>query len=161
MAAATTTPGRRGTVSRRRAARLAVVQALFQWARSDDAVAEVVRQFREERLGGVIDGLAYPPADEDFFAEVVTGAAARAAEIDALIAAHLAEGWSLGRLDPLVLQILRAGAYELMARPDVPTAVAISEYVEVASAFYDAAEPKFVNGLLDRLAKTLERDARS
>jgi N utilization substance protein B len=80
---------------------------------------------------------------------------ARREEIDALLSDRLAEGWSLGRLDKTMLQILRAGAYELLARADIPTGTAISEYVDVANAFFEAREAKFVNGVLDAVAKAV------
>jgi len=83
----------------------------------------------------------------------VTGADARRAEIDALISKRLAEGWTLERLDRPMRAILRAGAYELIARPDVPVASVITEYVDVAHAFFDKRESGFVNGLLDAIAK--------
>lgn len=145
------------TLSRRSAARLAAVQALFQWAKSDDAPTVVDAQFRNQRLGEVVDGLRLSNADEDMFSDILLGAVERVEEIDGLISAALASGWSLERLDSLVLQILRAGTYELIARPDVPTAVVITEYVDLAHAFFGETEPKFVNGLLDRLAKEMGR----
>jgi transcription antitermination factor NusB len=80
---------------------------------------------------------------------------ARRAEIDAAIGARLASGWTLERLDRPMRQILRVGAYELIARPDVPTATVISEYVDVADAFYDKKEKGFVNGVLDGIAKAV------
>jgi N utilization substance protein B len=83
----------------------------------------------------------------------VSGVHARSDELDALIAARLAQGWALSRLDRPMRQILRAGAYELVARIDVPTGSIISEYVDVAKAFYDKKEASFVNGLLDAVAK--------
>ncbi len=92
-------------------------------------------------------------AERDFFDDIVTGADARREEIDALIAERLAEGWSLERLDRPMRAILRAGAYELIARADVPVGSVISEYVDVAHAFYDKRESGFVNGLLDAIAK--------
>lgn len=92
-------------------------------------------------------------AERDFFDDVVTGVDARLAEIDALIEAHLASGWKLGRLDRLLKQILRAGCYELVARADIPTGTVIDEYLDIADAFYDDREKKFVNGLLDAAAK--------
>jgi len=85
----------------------------------------------------------------------VSGALARKDELDALIQGKLAGGWTLGRLDRPMKAILRAGPYELAARPDVPVGSVISEYVDVAKAFYDARESGFVNGLLDALAKEL------
>ncbi|MEM6680807.1 MAG: transcription antitermination factor NusB [Pseudomonadota bacterium] len=137
----------------RAAARLAAVQALFQLSRSDDTPAAVIQQFRELRFGTEFDGVPFPHADEAFFADIVKAVAQQSAVFDAEIAERLASTWRLERIDPIVLQILRAGAYELMQRPDVPTAVIITQYVDVAHAFYDGAEPKFVNGLLDRMAK--------
>ena len=97
----------------------------------------------------------YADAEVAFFDDVVSGVAARQGEIDALLTERLAAGWTLPRLDKTMLQILRAGAYELLARPDVPTGTAISEYVDVAHAFFDAREAKFVNGVLDAVAKAV------
>jgi N utilization substance protein B len=137
----------------RSAARLAAVQALYQQEMEGTAVAPLLREFHQHRLGATIDGVEYADAEVDFFDDLVAGAAARRAEIDGLIARRLAAGWSLARLDKPMKAILRAGAYELAARPDVPTASVISEYVDVAKAFYDARETGFVNGLLDAIAK--------
>jgi N utilization substance protein B len=95
----------------------------------------------------------YADAEVDFFDDLVKGVSARSEELDGLIAGRLAAGWSLARLDKPMRQILRAGTYELVARPDVPVATIISEYVDVAKAFYDQRETGFVNGLLDSLAK--------
>jgi len=145
------------TLSRRTAARLAAVQALFQWEKSDDAPTVVDAQFRNQRLGEIVDGLRLSNADEDMFSDILLGAAERVEELDGLISNALASGWTLKRIDSLVLQILRAGAYELVGRPDVPTAVIITEYVDLAHAFFGETEPKFVNGLLDRLAKEMKR----
>ena len=97
--------------------------------------------------------MTYADAEESFFDDLVSGTAARLAEIDELIAARLAEGWSLARLDKPMKALLRVGAYELLARDDVPVATVITEYVDVAKAFYDKRETGFVNGLLDALAK--------
>lgn len=143
----------------RAAARLAATQALFQVARTEDKPATVVRQFSEFRFGTEFDGVPFPQADEVFFSDIVTAVAANTARFDAEISSRLASNWRLERIDPLVLQILRAGAYELMDRPDVPTAVIITQYVDVAHAFYEGQEPKFVNGLLDRLAKDVRGGA--
>jgi N utilization substance protein B len=100
-----------------------------------------------------IEGVEYADAEVDFFDDVVKGVHARSAELDALIAGKLAKDWSLARLDKPMRQILRAGAYELVARIDVPTGSVISEYLDVAKAFYDKREASFVNGLLDAIAK--------
>lgn len=144
-------------LSKRSAARLAAVQAMFQWSKSGDPISVVEMQFRHDRLGQVIDEVRQADADVEFFTDLLNGASRRVEEIDGLITNALAQGWTINRIDPLVLQILRVGCYELLGRPDVPTAVIITEYVDVAHAFYGETEPKFVNGLLDRLAKEMGR----
>jgi N utilization substance protein B len=144
----------------RSAARLAAVQALYQQEMEATPVATLLHEFHQHRLGATIDGVEYAEAEVEFFDDVVAGVDARRAELDALIAGRLAEGWSLARLDKPMKALLRAGAYELAARPDVPTASVISEYVDVAKAFYDARESGFVNGLLDAIAKQVRTDDR-
>jgi len=139
----------------RSAARLAAVQALYQQEMEGTPTARLLHEFHQHRLGQRIEDVEYADAEVDFFDDLVTGALARQGELDGLIAARLASGWTLERLDKAMKAILRAGAYELAARPDVPTASAISEYVDVAKAFYGARESGFVNGLLDALAKEL------
>jgi N utilization substance protein B len=137
----------------RSAARLAAVQALYQQEMEATPLARLLKEFHDHRLGALIEDAQYIEAEREFFDDVVTGVAARCAEIDATIAARLADGWSLARLDRPMRAILRAGAYELMARRDVPVGSVISEYVDVAHAFYDKRESGFVNGLLDAIAK--------
>ena len=137
----------------RSAARLAAVQALYQMEMEGTPLARLLHEFHEHRLGATIEDETYEEAEQAFFDDIVSGADARREEIDALIAARLAEGWSLERLDRPMRAILCAGAYELLARPDVPVASVISEYVDVAHAFYDKRETGFVNGLLDAIAK--------
>jgi N utilization substance protein B len=137
----------------RSAARLAAVQALYQMEMEGTPLARLLHEFHEHRLGATIEDETYEEAEQDFFDDLVSGVDARRAEIDGLISERLAEGWSLERLDRPMRAILRAGAYELVARPDVPVASVISEYVDVAHAFYDKRETGFVNGLLDAIAK--------
>lgn len=139
----------------RAAARLAAVQALYQMEMEGTPLASLLDEFHRHRLGAEIEGDQYVEADAAFFDGIVQGVAARREEIDALLSERLAEGWKLERLDKTMLQILRAGAWELMARADVPTATAISEYVDVAHAFFEAREAKFVNGVLDAVAKAV------
>lgn len=141
----------------RSAARLAAVQALYQREMEATPVPSLLHEFHHHRLGATIDEVEYADAEVDFFDDVVKGVVARAEELDGLVAAKLASGWSLERLDRPMRQILRAGAYELVARPDVPTATIISEYVDVAKAFYDKRESGFANGLLDAIAKDARR----
>lgn len=139
----------------RAAARLAAVQALYQHEMEGTAQAKLLDEFHRHRLGREIEDEQYAEADVDFFDDLVAGVLARREEIDGLLSARLAEGWSLARLDKTMLQILRAGAYELLARADIPTGAAISEYVDVAHAFFEAREAKFVNGVLDAVAKAV------
>ena len=137
----------------RSAARLAAVQALYQRDMEGTPTAQLIHEFHEHRLGATIEGETYAEAEVLFFDDVVAGVLARGEEIDAKITAKLAEGWKLERLDKPMRAILRAGTYELIARPDVPRASVIDEYLDVADAFYDKKEKGFVNGLLDAIAK--------
>lgn len=137
----------------RAAARLAAVQALYQHQMEGTAVTRLLDEFHQHRIGQEVEGDEYIDADVAFFDDVVRGTIARRDEIDAALTARLAEGWSITRLDKTMLQILRAGTYELMARADVPKGASISEYVDVAKAFFDDREAKFVNGVLDAVAK--------
>ena len=137
----------------RSAARLAAVQALYQQEMEGTPLPRLLTEFHTHRLGATIDDVEYIDAEVSFFDDVVAGVDARRGELDGLIADRLASGWTMDRLDRPMRQILRAGAYELVARSDVPTASVISEYVDVAAAFYDRREKGFVNGLLDAVAK--------
>ena len=153
--AATPAPLAADARRRRSAARLAAVQALYQQDMSGTTVPKLLNEFHAHRLGEEIDGDRMADADIDFFDDLVSGTLARRDELDALVAGLLQQGWSLGRLDRLMLQILRCGAYELVARADVPAGAVVSEYVDVAHAFYPKAETGFVNALLDRLGKSV------
>lgn len=137
----------------RSAARLAAVQALYQLDMENPGMARLLDEFHSHRLGAEIEGVQYAQADVDFFDDIVSGVHARHDEIDAIIDAKLSDQWKMSRLDKTILQILRAGTYEIIARPDVPTATVISEYVDVAHAFFDEKDAKFANGLLDAVAR--------
>jgi len=141
----------------RAAARLAAVQALYQLDMEATPIARLLTEFHNHRLGATIEDVEYAEADIEFFDDLVTGANARAGEIDMLITGKLASGWTLDRLDKPMRALLRAGAYELLARADVPTASVISEYLDVADAFYDKREKGFANGLLDAIAKDVRK----
>ncbi|WP_265569773.1 transcription antitermination factor NusB [Sphingomicrobium nitratireducens] len=137
----------------RSAARLAAVQALYQQEMEGTPTAQLIHEFHEHRLGATIEDVTYAEAEVLFFDDIVAGVLARREEIDGKIGDKLSEGWTIERLDRPMRAILRAGTYELVARPDVPRASVISEYVDVADAFYDKKEKGFVNGLLDAIAK--------
>ncbi|CAH0495543.1 transcription antitermination factor NusB [Novosphingobium sp. CECT 9465] len=137
----------------RAASRLAAVQALYQIDMERPELHLLLDEFHMHRLGAEIEDVKYAKADIAFFDDVVKGVDARRNEIDLLLSAKLAKGWSLARLDKTMLQILRAGSYELLARKDVPVATVITEYVDVAHAFFEEREAKFANGVLDAVAK--------
>ena len=134
-------------------ARLAAVQALYQMELSGVGVEAVVREFSDHRFQGDLEGETLAEADEDYFAEIVRVVVADQRGIDQAIVQRLAEGWRLERLDATLRAILRAGAYELIHRREVPREVVIDEYVELAKAFFDPAEAKFVNAALDGIAR--------
>ena len=136
-------------------ARLAAVQALYQMDLAETDVAEVIEEFKAHRLGASAEDGAVADADREHFARVLSGVVKHQLEIDPLIDQQLARGWRLARVDSIVRAILRAAALELKACPDVPVRVVISEYVEVANAFFEGDEPKVVNGVLDELARKL------
>ena len=139
----------------RSAARLAAVQALYQKEMEGTPIPVLLHEFHQHRLGATIEDVTYTAAEQDFFDDIVAGVDARLDEIDTLVAAKLSKDWTPERLDKPMRQILRAGTYELMARIDVPTGTVISEYVDVAHAFYDKREAGFVNGLLYAVAKAV------
>ena len=139
--------------SRRQAARLAAVQALYQWQEGEHAPAEIIEQFLNVRTGEAGEGGMRRDADRPLFKDVVEGTVAHKDELEQTVSAALAENWTWKRVDRLVRAILLAGAYELLHRRDVPPRVAINEYVEIAHAFYDQGEPSFINSVLDRVAR--------
>jgi N utilization substance protein B len=141
----------------RSVARLAAVQALYQMEVSGAGAEAVIREFTDHRFDRDIEGETLAQADEDFFGDVVRGVVADQTAIDQAIARRLAEGWRLQRIDATLRAILRAGAWELNKRPDVPHEVAIDEYVEIAKSFFEGPEPGFVNGALDGIARDAGR----
>lgn len=142
--------------SPRSAARLAAVQALYQLATSESDKADLVAtEFVAYRLGAEVEGDQFVDADEALFNDLLKGSWDRREELDNLIKPFLSANWALDRIEPILHAIFRAGSYELVARPDVPTAVIINEYVDVAHAFYERTEASFVNGVLDKIAKSV------
>lgn len=139
--------------SRRQAARLAAVQALYQWQEGQDQPADIIEQFLKVRTGEAGEAGMRRDADRPLFKDVVEGTAAHKDELEKTVSAALSEDWTWPRIDRLVRAILLAGVYELVHRRDVPPRVAINEYVEIAHAFYDQRESTFVNSVLDRVAR--------
>ena len=147
-----------GPKQARSVARLAAVQALYQMEVSSAGAETVIREFTDHRFDRTLldeagEDLTLASADEAFFADLVRGVVQHQKLVDAAIARRLASGWRLDRLDATARAILRAGAYELAHRADVPTEVVIDEYVELAKSFFEGPEPGFVNGALDAVAQ--------
>jgi N utilization substance protein B len=140
-------------------ARLAAVQATYQMEMTGAGAETVIGEFLRHRGGAELDaGGATVDTDGGLFAALVRGIAANRESLDATIASLLVEDWPIERIEKVMLAILRAGAYELRERPELPARVAISEYVDIADAFLDAKEVGMVNGVLDRLAHILRED---
>ncbi len=142
----------------RSAARLAAVQALYQMEVTEKGLNEIFAEFESFWIGGEIEGERYKAAEVAFFRDILTGVIADQGPIDRLIDKTLAEGWPLARVDAVLRAILRAGAYELKKRTDIPARVAIKEYVDVAGAFFGREEAGMVNAVLDGLARRLRAE---
>lgn len=139
----------------RAAARLAAVQALYQMDLAGTPLHEVKAEFESHWIGREVEGTKYNPADAAFFRAILDGVLGEQVRIDREVDATLAAGWPLKRIEAILRAVLRAGAFELMGRPDVPARVVISEYVDVASAFVERDEAGMVNAVLDVLARKL------
>ncbi len=141
--------------NQRGAARLAAVQALYQMDLGGATLPDVIAEFETHRLGKEVDGDQYRDADAAFFRDIDEGVVADQRELDPAVDAALMAGWPLARFDATLRAILRSGAFELAHRADVPGRVVISEYVDVANAFYEGEVPAMVNAVLDALARKL------
>ncbi|HEV7252539.1 MAG TPA: transcription antitermination factor NusB [Mesorhizobium sp.] len=151
--------GPRGA-NKRGAARLAAVQALYQMDVAGAGVLEVAAEYEAFRLGKELDGAIYREADAQWFRAILAGVVEEQRTIDPVIHDALSDDWPLSRLDSTLRAILRAGTWELMRRADVPVAVIVSEYVDIAKAFYVEDEPKLVNAVLDRVARRVRNEGR-
>jgi len=141
--------------ARRAGARLAAVQALYQMEQTEQSARSVVADFMEDRLGLNDEGEPVEEADPDIFKAIVLGVVERQESIDAAIMKRLATGWKIERLDATSRAILRAGIYELIAEISLPSQIILDEYVSIAHAFFEGAEPKFINGLLDAVSRDI------
>lgn len=148
------------SANQRGAARLAAVQALYQMDIGGTGVLEVVAEYEAHRLGQELDGETYLKADASWFRSIVSGVVREQTRLDPLIGSALQDDWALSRLDSTVRAILRAGTFELLDRKDVPVPVIVTEYVEIAHAFFEEDEPKLVNAVLDRIAKQVRGEAK-
>jgi N utilization substance protein B len=145
--------GRRA--NRRGAARLAAVQALYQMDLAATPLHDILAEYESHWIGREVEGEQYLPAEAAHFRAVVGGVVAEQRKLDPLIDAALARGWPLKRIDTILRAVLRAGAYELDQKHDVPARVVVAEYVDVAHAFVDREETGMVNAVLDQLARQL------
>jgi len=144
----------------RTAARVAAVQALFQSEQTQINPEAVIDEFIRHRLGELPGSGGYeegrvPQADAPLFARIVRAAATQQESIDRLIAGSLAAEWPIGRLDPVLRAVMRAGVAELSMPDGPPARVVINEYLDVAHGFFAGEEPRMANGVLDRLARQL------
>jgi N utilization substance protein B len=141
--------------NRRGAARLAAVQALYQMDVAAKGLNEIFAEFESHWIGREVEGSQYLPAEAAFFRDIVGGVVREQRRMDPIIDDTLAKGWPLKRVEALLRAVLRAGAYELEARTDVPARVVVSEYVDVAGAFMDRDETGMVNAVLQDLARQM------
>ncbi|WP_207538208.1 transcription antitermination factor NusB [Sabulicella rubraurantiaca] len=145
---------------KRTGARVAAVQALFNAEASGESVETVLDQFLRHRLGtvpgqeGFEDGRV-EEADASLFVRILRSAATESDALDTLIAKHLAAGWGMPRLDPVIRALLRAAGAELRDREGPPARVVIKEYMDIAHGFFGGEEPRFCNGVLDAMARSL------
>ena len=144
--------------NRRGAARLAAVQALYQMDIAGTGLNDILAEFESHWIGREVEGEQYLPAEAAFFRDVVGGVVREQRTIDPLIDAILAQGWPLKRIEAILRAVLRAGAYELDHRRDVPGRAVVSEYVDVAHAFVERDEVGMVNAVLDRIARKLRAE---
>lgn len=143
---------------KRSAARLAAVQALYEMEMSGKGVAEAVAEFEAHWIGREVDGVEFKPAEAPFFRDLVAGVVQEQRLVDQKVDTALAKGWPLVRVEAVLRAIMRCGAFELVRRTDVPARVVISEYVDVAHAFYDGDEPGMVNAVLDSIGRDVRAD---
>lgn len=145
--------------NQRGAARLAAVQALYQMDIGRQTLEDTLAQFSSYHIGREIEGEQYLPADADFFQQIVSGVIKAQLQIDPAVDNALTADWPVARIDATLRAILRAGAFELLQRRDIPPKVVITEYVDIAKAFYADDAVGMVNGALDAIAKTVEPKA--
>jgi N utilization substance protein B len=144
--------------NRRGAARLAAVQALYQMDIAGAGINDIFAEFESHWLGNEVEGETYLPAEAAFFRDVVSGVVRDQKKLDPLIDEALSKGWPLKRIEAILRAVLRAGAYELQHRKDVPGRVVVSEYVDVANAFVDREETGMVNAVLDQIGRRFRGD---
>lgn len=152
-------PSREEKRQMRSTSRLFAVQALFQMEQSGQPMPEVREQFETHRFGAELDGETYSEGDVDLFRKTLSDALDRQSDIDKATDRALVQRWPLGRIDPTLRALFRAAGAEILAS-STPPRVVITEYVDVAKAFFsDGKEPKFVNAVLDHMAREMKPEA--
>jgi N utilization substance protein B len=144
--------------NKRGAARLAAVQALYQMDLAGTGLNEILTEFESHWIGREVEGAQYLPAEAAFFRDIVSGVVHEQRELDPLIDEALSKGWPLKRIETVLRAALRAGAYELIHRTDVPARVVVAEYADVVAAFVERDETGMVNAVLDQLARRVRAD---
>ena len=141
------------------AARLYAVQALFQMEAAGQSVDAVRREFETHRFGAVIEGEELAEGDRHLFRQIIEEAVNWQARIDQMTDRALVAKWPIARIDPVIRALFRAAGAELIG-PVTPPRVVITEYVDVSHAFFpDGREPKFVNAVLDHMAREARPEA--
>jgi transcription antitermination protein NusB len=142
----------------RSAARLAAVQALYEMEVSGKGLVETLAEFEAFWIGNEIEGDQYNSAEVSFFRDILSGVLANQGPLDRMIDNTLDKTWPLARIDSVLRAILRAGAYELAKRLDIPARVAIKEYVDIAGAFFEREESGMINAVLDAMARQMRAE---
>ncbi|MTH99479.1 transcription antitermination factor NusB [Roseibium sp. RKSG952] len=141
------------------AARLYAVQALFQMEQSGQTIEQVVNEFLDHRFGAVYEGEEMLDGDISVFRKLVDDAVNYQAPIDQMTDRALVAKWPISRIDPTLRALFRAAGAEL-TQSDTPPKVVITEFVDVARAFFpEGKEPKFVNAVLDHMAREAQPEA--
>ena len=141
----------------KRLARLAAVQALYQQSQLNVPIEEVSKEFKANQFQMILDETPVDAVDADLFDRLLTGVTQSSEELDALIEKNLAPGWTMGRLEKVALFIIRTGVYELLNTLETPAVIIVSEDADIAHAFFDLKDAAFVNGLLNKVARTLRQ----
>jgi len=144
--------------NRRGAARLAAVQALYQMDIAGTGLNDILAEFESHWIGREVEGEQYLPAEAAFFRDIVRGVLDDQRRLDRMIDDALSKGWPLQRIEAILRAALRAGAYELDRRRDIPARVVVKEYADVAAAFVGRDETGLVNAVLDQIARQLRAE---
>jgi N utilization substance protein B len=147
-----------GQISRRRAARLAAIQALYEFSVNGGDVEDMIIEHLQNRPGAIFANDSFVEIDDDLFADIVRGTSRWRTQVDETLSGLLTGSWALERLDRILRDLLACGAYELLYRKDIPVRVVLNEYMDLAHAFFAEQEPGMVNGVLDKLAHRARSD---